>query len=68
MKEERWQGRPLVNDDHRRGIGRIVMEVYGLGLLQMVEKVGRTLAEVASRRIGGSVGGRRDPGGSDEGE
>lgn len=39
-------------------IDRLMVEEYGIALLQMMENAGRSLAEVARRLLGGSVEGR----------
>ncbi len=42
-----------------REVDRMMVEDYGIALLQMMENAGRNLAELARRQVGGSMAGAR---------
>jgi NAD(P)H-hydrate epimerase len=50
---------PVVNTAEMREVDRLMIEKYGIQLLQMMENAGRNLAELARRFLGGSVYGAR---------
>jgi NAD(P)H-hydrate epimerase len=50
---------PSVTTEQMREIDRLMIEEYGIELLQMMENAGRNLAELARRLLGGSVMGKR---------
>lgn len=49
---------PSITVDQMREVDRLMIEEYGVTLLQMMENAGRALAELTRRRLGGSVEGR----------
>lgn len=51
---------PFITTDQMREVDRLMMEEYGIGLLQMMENAGRNLAHLARRRfLDGVPTGRR---------
>ncbi|HYN87833.1 MAG TPA: NAD(P)H-hydrate epimerase [Ardenticatenaceae bacterium] len=48
---------PAITVAQMREVDRLMTEVYGVTLLQMMENAGRALAELTRRRLGGSVAG-----------
>lgn len=46
---------PSITVAQMRDVDRLMIEEYGVSLLQMMENAGRALAEVTRRRLGGSV-------------
>jgi len=49
---------PTVTVDQMREVDRLMVEEYGIGLLQMMENVGRNLARLAADLAGGTLGER----------
>lgn len=49
---------PAITVDQMREVDRLVVEVYGTGLVQMMEHAGRNLAELARILLGGAVAGK----------
>ena len=47
---------PAVTADQMREVDRIAVEVFGLGILQMMENAGRNLAENAMHMLGATTG------------
>jgi len=50
---------PVVNTAEMREVDRLMIEKYGIQLLQMMENAGRNLAELARRFLDGSVSGKQ---------
>jgi len=50
---------PVVNTVEMREVDRLMIEKYGIQLLQMMENAGRNLAELARRFLDGSVSGKQ---------
>ncbi|MCZ7574033.1 MAG: NAD(P)H-hydrate epimerase [Ardenticatenaceae bacterium] len=50
---------PGITVDQMREVDRLMVEEYGVTLLQMMENAGRGLAELTRRRLGGSAADRR---------
>ncbi|MBI3971875.1 MAG: NAD(P)H-hydrate epimerase [Chloroflexi bacterium] len=50
---------PTVTVEQMREVDRLMVEAFGITLLQMMENAGRALAELARWRLGGDVRGRR---------
>jgi len=50
---------PAVTTGTMHEVDRLMMEKYGVRLLQMMENAGRNLAEAARRFLGGSVNGKK---------
>ena len=50
---------PAITTDQMREVDRLMVETFGISLLQMMENAGRSLAELARRRLGGNVIGKR---------
>ena len=51
---------PYITTDQMREVDRIMVEEYGIQLLQMMEHAGRNLAHLAQRRfLEGDPGGRK---------
>jgi len=46
-----WQAIPHVNEDQMRAVDRLAVEIYRLGILQMMENAGRNLARLAYRTL-----------------
>lgn len=49
---------PVVTAAEMREVDRLMVEEYGVWLMQMMENAGRNLAELARRQLGGSVLGK----------
>lgn len=49
---------PGITVDQMREVDRLMVEVYGIGLAQMMEHAGRNLAELARMLLGGAVAGK----------
>jgi len=49
---------PALTTEQMREVDRLMVEVHGIQLLQMMENAGRNLAELARRLLGGSVVGK----------
>jgi len=47
---------PVVNTSEMREVDRLMIEEYGVQLLQMMENAGRNLAELSRRFLGGTAG------------
>ena len=50
---------PVVNTAEMREVDRLMIEKYGIQLLQMMENAGRNLAELARRFLDGSISGKQ---------
>ena len=50
-RTEKWQSVPHVNQSQMREVDRVAMEVFQLGILQMMENAGRNLALLAFRTL-----------------
>lgn len=50
---------PVLTTDQMIEVDRLMIEEWGITLIQMMENAGRSLAELARRQIGGSVNGSR---------
>ncbi len=50
---------PTLTTDQMVAVDRLMVEEYGIELIQMMENAGRALAEFARRRLGGQLIGRR---------
>lgn len=50
---------PVLTTDQMIEVDRLMIEEWGITLIQMMENAGRSLAELARRQIGGSVKGSR---------
>ena len=50
---------PAVTRDQMREVDRLMVEEYGIQLLQMMENAGASLAELVRRYLGGALEGRR---------
>lgn len=50
---------PTVTVSQMREVDRLMVDVAGISLLQMMENAGRALAQVAHVRLGGDVWGYR---------
>lgn len=50
---------PPVTTEQMREVDRLMVDKYGIELLQMMENAGRNLAELARRLLGGCVTGKR---------
>jgi NAD(P)H-hydrate epimerase len=50
---------PVVNTAEMREVDRLMIDIYGIRLLQMMENAGKNLAELARRLLNGSVHGKR---------
>lgn len=50
---------PAVTNEQMAEVDRLMIEQYHIGLLQMMENAGRSLAEQARRTLGGGLRGRR---------
>ena len=48
----RWLPLPHVDEAQMREVDRIAVEDFGLGILQMMENAGRSLANLAARSLG----------------
>jgi NAD(P)H-hydrate epimerase len=48
-----------ISIDQMREVDRLMVQDYGIALLQMMENAGRSLAAVARSQLGGTVAGRR---------
>ena len=49
---------PTLSTDQMREVDRLMVEDFGVSLLQMMENAGRNLADLAEAWLGGQVGGR----------
>jgi NAD(P)H-hydrate epimerase len=49
---------PALTTDQMREVDRLMVETYAIGLLQMMENAGRSLAELSRRMLGGDVSDR----------
>ncbi|MEJ2598646.1 MAG: NAD(P)H-hydrate epimerase [Anaerolineales bacterium] len=49
---------PAITTQQMVEVDRLMVEDYGIGLIQMMENAGRSLAELTRRRLGGDVSGR----------
>lgn len=50
---------PAITTSQMVEVDRLMMEEYGIGLVQMMENAGRSLAELTRRLLGGEVSGRK---------
>ncbi|HEC22949.1 MAG TPA: NAD(P)H-hydrate epimerase [Chloroflexi bacterium] len=50
---------PLLTTDQMVEVDRLMIEEYGIGLLQMMENAGRSLAALARRLLGGNAQGKQ---------
>jgi NAD(P)H-hydrate epimerase len=50
---------PVISTAQMVEVDRLMIEVYGISLIQMMENAGRNLAELSRRLLGGTVNGRR---------
>ncbi len=50
---------PSLTAKQMREVDRIMVEEYGIGLLQMMEEAGRNLTEVARTLLGGELSGKK---------
>jgi NAD(P)H-hydrate epimerase len=58
-KKGHGKGIPALTTEQMAEVDRIMIEDYGIRLVQMMENAGRNLAELARRRLGGQVVGKR---------
>ena len=50
---------PVLTTDQMIKVDRLIIEEWGISLLQMMENAGRNFAELARRQLGGTVQGKR---------
>jgi NAD(P)H-hydrate epimerase len=50
---------PVITTEQMAEVDRLMIEEYGIQLIQMMENAGRNLAELSRRRLGGDVRGKR---------
>jgi len=50
---------PAITTQQMVEVDRLMIEVYGIQLIQMMENAGRSLAELTRHRLGGDVNGRK---------
>jgi len=50
---------PILTTNQMIEVDRLMIEEWGITLIQMMENAGRNFAELARRQLGGSVGGKR---------
>jgi NAD(P)H-hydrate epimerase len=50
---------PAITTSQMVEVDRLMTEVYGIGLVQMMENAGRSLAELTRRLLGGDISGRK---------
>lgn len=50
---------PILTTDQMVEVDRLMIEEWGIGLIQMMENAGRNFAELARRQLGGMVEGKR---------
>lgn len=50
---------PVISTEQMAEVDRIMIETYGIQLIQMMENAGKNLAELARRKLGGQVVGKR---------
>ena len=53
------QNLPVLTTDQMIEVDRLMIEEWGITLIQMMENAGRNLAELARRQLGGTVEGKR---------
>ena len=50
---------PALSTEQMVEVDRLMIEEYGIELIQMMENAGRNLAELSRRTLGGDISGRR---------
>ena len=55
----RAQNLPVLTTDQMIEVDRLMIEEWGISLVQMMENAGRNLAELARRQLGGTIQGKR---------
>ena len=59
MKGQKARSIPVISTGQMVEVDRLMVEEYGIQLIQMMENAGRNLAEQARRMLGGKLAGRR---------